>query len=152
MLRKILFGYAVAYLAKHGWDTSEVEGLVASACGLASVVWSHYVHAPSPDTKPTPSGISVVPLLLAGLLWSGCAVTRPFAESTTTTTNGVVTHRLIKSTSFAFWPATQTLGKENISSGEKLGINESGLRQESGSTNVVEALRALDSILGKVKP
>ncbi len=148
LFRKALFAYCVAYLSRHGWDVAEVDSVMASAAGLLAVCWSHYVHRP--DTSKPVIAPTVLLVLLGLSVWPGCALTRPFVESTTTGTNGVISHNVLKTTSFAFWPATQTMGKEVLANGDKQKLSSSELKQETGSTNVVEALRSLDSILGKV--
>ncbi|TXH43080.1 MAG: hypothetical protein E6Q97_34685 [Desulfurellales bacterium] len=97
---------------------------------------------------------SKVIALTASLSMAGCALNRPrLSERTTTTsTNGVVTvqERTLKVTSFALWPAHTELERQTASLGKTLSTGTSGLTQEGGGTNVVEALKSLDSILGKI--
>ena len=93
-----------------------------------------------------------LPLILAIAL-VGCALNRPALRSERRETNGVVTVTESKLTSFALWPATQQIASQRLSnthSGQGIGQKELG--QEGGGTNVIEALKALDSILGKIKP
>lgn len=89
------------------------------------------------------------------LLLTGCALNRPRLSEriTTTGTNGVVTvnERVLKVTSFALWPAHTELERQTASVGKTLSTGTTGLTQEGGGTNVVEALKALDSILGRIK-
>jgi len=92
--------------------------------------------------------------IATALAMAGCALNRPrLSERTTTTsTNGAVTvqERTLKVTSFALWPAHTELERQTASVGKTLSTGTSGLIQEGGGTNVVEALKSLDSILGKI--
>lgn len=92
---------------------------------------------------------------IVALLLTGCALNRPRLSEriTTTGTNGVVTvnERTLKVTSVAIWPAHTELERQTASVGKILSTGTSGLSQEGGGTNVVEALKALDSILGRIK-
>ena len=85
---------------------------------------------------------------------TGCALNRPrLSERTTTTeTNGVVTvqERNLKVTSFALWPAHTDLDRQTASVGKTLSTGTAGLTQDGGGTNVVQALKSIDSILGKI--
>ena len=98
------------------------------------------------------AALSLLPPLM--LLLTGCALNRPrlSEETTTTATNGVVAvqKRNLKVTSFALWPAHTELEKQTASVGKTLSTGTTGLVQEGGGTNVVEALKSLDSILGKI--
>ena len=93
---------------------------------------------------------------MALALATGCALNRPKLEETTTTTdkagNVVVQRRSLKVTSYAFWPAQTEVSKQTASVGKTLSTGVAGLREETGGTNVVEALKSIDSILGKVRP
>lgn len=99
--------------------------------------------------------IKSLPVLLL-LLATGCALNRPKLEETTTTTDKagsvVVQRRSLKVTSFAFWPAQTEVSKQTATVGKTLSTGAAGLREETGGTNVTEALKHLDSILGKVRP
>jgi hypothetical protein len=94
--------------------------------------------------------------VMALALATGCALNRPKLEETTTTTdkagNVVVQRRSLKVTSYAFWPAQTEVSKQTASVGKTLSTGVAGLREETGGTNVVEALKSIDSILGKVRP
>lgn len=90
--------------------------------------------------------------LLLLTLAAGCAISRPWVKETVTATNGVVTTREMRLTAWAFWPATQNVDKQRGSIGKTLSLGAIGVEQETGGTNVVEALKSLDSILGKVRP
>lgn len=89
------------------------------------------------------------PVALA--LGCGCALNRPFLTETTTGTNGVTTTRTLKVTTLALWPATTTLERQKATLGKTLGLGTEGLKEDGGGTNVVEALRAIDSILGRIR-
>jgi hypothetical protein len=85
-------------------------------------------------------------LLCCACCCAGCVVSR--ARLTETTADG--TQRELRLNNYAGWPATQTLDKQRASIGKTLSAGNSGLEQGTGSTNVVEALKALDSILSKI--
>jgi hypothetical protein len=91
---------------------------------------------------------------ISALLLTGCALNRPrLSEKVTTTeTNGVVTvnERVLKVTSFALWPAHTDLERQSASVGKTLSTGTTGLTQDGGGTNVVQALKSLDSILSKI--
>jgi len=89
-------------------------------------------------------------ILLAGA--AGCAFNRPrFSETIINPTNGVTTIRTLTVPTWVVWPATSSLEKQRVSLGKTFSVGTTGLEQESGGTNVVEALRAIDSILGKIR-
>lgn len=96
----------------------------------------------------------VTPALLAALA-TGCALNRPRLVETTEvpSTNGVAkTHRELKVTSFVMWPAKESVSNQKASLGKTMTTGVDALQQESGGTNVVNALQAIDSILSKVRP
>ena len=86
------------------------------------------------------------------VLLCGCAFNRPNYTRTTVTTNGVMTVEKLSVPTWALWPATTELGKQRVSIGKTISIGTFQLNEDSGGTNVVEALRAIDSILGKLRP
>lgn len=88
-------------------------------------------------------------LLLAA---TGCAVNRPEFVERTTGTNGVVTERRLVVPSWSLWPASQSIASQRASLGRTFTLGTTDAAQDSGGTNVVESLRALDSILGKIRP
>jgi hypothetical protein len=90
-------------------------------------------------------------MLFLAIVACGCAVNRPVLTETVTSTNGTVTTRSMKVTTFALWPATTSLEKQRVTLGKTFGVGTEGLKEDGGGTNVVEALRSLDSILGKIK-
>jgi len=81
----------------------------------------------------------------------GCVVNRPVLIEREYSTNGLVRERIMRVQSFALWPASQQIDRQRASLGKTLSLGQSAMEQEGGGTNVVEALRALDSILGKVR-
>ena len=86
------------------------------------------------------------------LITAGCAYNRPVLRSETRSTNGVVTVAETSVRTFALWPATSELVKQRVSNGAKSqSVGTEGLDQQGGGTNLVEALKALDSILGKIR-
>lgn len=91
--------------------------------------------------------------VIAFLGLTGCAMNNPKFISETHSTNGVVEIRKLSVPTFAIWPATTDLAKQRATLGQKsFSLGTDGLKEESGGTNMVEALKALDSILGKVRP
>lgn len=90
-------------------------------------------------------------LIGIAICFVGCAINRPYIAEKSTGTNGVVNERIVKSTSLALWPATTELSKQRVSAGKTLTVGTDGLSETTGGTNVVDALRALDSILGKIR-
>lgn len=85
------------------------------------------------------------------MLLVGCVVNRPVVSETVTTTNGVTTTRMLKVTSVALWPASQQIDKQRVSLGKTFGVGQTGMEQEGGGTNMIEALKHLDSIVGKIR-
>lgn len=91
-------------------------------------------------------------LLVALLAGVSCAYNRPhFTETVINPTNGVTTVRTLIVPTWVLWPAVSSLDKQRVSLGRTFSVGTSGLEQDSGGTNMVEALRAIDSILGKVR-
>ena len=103
---------------------------------------------------PPGGGLSLVRQLGAILLLvlCGCAVNRVTLRTEETGTNGVTTVRITRSSTWALWPATSDLHKQRVTNLRGHGVGTEELHQETGGTNVVAALHALDSILSKIKP
>ena len=93
----------------------------------------------------------VVFSILFCLILCGCVVNRPVVYERTYDINGLTSERELRINSFALWPATQSLDKQRVSLGKTFSVGQSGMEQEGGGTNIIEALRAIDSILGKVR-
>ena len=90
--------------------------------------------------------------VIAFLGLTGCAMNNPKFVSETHSTNGVVEIRKLSVPTFAIWPATTELAKQKASlSAKSFTLGTEGLKEEGGGTNMIEALKALDSILGKVR-
>jgi hypothetical protein len=85
------------------------------------------------------------------MLTAGCAYNRPVMRTEARTTNGVVTLTETSVRTFALWPATSALDAQKVSNGKTQSVGTTGLEQQGGGTNLVEALKALDSILGKIR-
>lgn len=91
--------------------------------------------------------------IAAAVLLTGCSINNPKFYSETRSTNGTVEIRRLSIPTMALWPATTDLAKQKAGlTAKSFSLGTEGLREETGSTNVVEALRALDSILGRIKP
>jgi len=68
-------------------------------------------------------------------------------------TNGlIVTERRLTMRSYVVWPASSSLETQRASLGKTLSVGTAGLGQEGGGTNVVAALREINSILDKLSP
>jgi hypothetical protein len=97
---------------------------------------------------------SILPAVFLGAslcLLTGCALNRPLLTETIVTTNGVITTRSLRMSSFVLWPATTSLDKQRASIGKTLSAGTTGLEESSGGTNLVDVLRVLDSMLGKIR-
>jgi hypothetical protein len=93
------------------------------------------------------SGLAVANLIV------GCAFNRPHLVEESTGTNGVHLRRELIVPTWALWPATTDLAKQKVSLTKGgFSVGTEGLAEQSGGTNVVEALKSIDSILGKVRP
>lgn len=89
-------------------------------------------------------------LAAACSLFAGCAVNRPEFVEKTTSTNGVVMERRLVVSTWTLWPATSEIGKQRASLGRTFSLGQTEVEQSGGGTNVVEALKAIDSILGRL--
>lgn len=85
------------------------------------------------------------------LLCAGCAVNRPVLRETVTSTNGVVTVKELRMTTFAVWPATTTFGKQRGSVGKTLTVGTEQLEQETSSTNAAATLRELRLLIQELR-
>ncbi len=111
-----------------------------------------------PEQRPLPIAMKSIPLLLAvaglALVAAGCAFNRPLlTERVSVITNGVVTvvsERSLRITSLALWPATQQIEKQRASLGKTLGVGMVNVDQDSGGTNVVAALQAIEGIVRQI--
>lgn len=80
--------------------------------------------------------------VVAALITSGCAFNkvtmRDGPKETTVRT-------------YAFWPATGSVTSQKVSNAKTtMSVGQTGLEQQGGGTNVVEALKAIDSILSRI--
>ena len=95
-------------------------------------------------------------VLLVGLALgsSGCAMNHPKITATTFYPDGRREERVIDIRSYALWPATTEVAKQKAALTPKLGLTTGSdlIHEDSTSTNSLEALKAIDSILGKIKP
>ena len=106
-------------------------------------------HIPK-EVEHTAARLFAAVLAASLCLLTGCAVNRPVLTERITSTNGVVTERTLRMSSFVLWPATSSLDKQRASIGKTMSAGTSGLELEGGGTNVVEALRELNALVGKV--
>ena len=95
--------------------------------------------------------------LLLLLFGTGCALTRPHVVETTATTyaagaTNITVRKEIWLPAFVVWPANQTLEKQRGSIGKTVSAGFTDANQDGGGTNMVESLKALDSIIGKIRP
>lgn len=94
--------------------------------------------------------MKALPLISSLVLCAGCVISRPFATETITGTNGVITVKTLKLTTLAIWPATSTVEKQSALIGGVMRLGQTGADLQTGGTNVVEALKAIDSIISKI--
>lgn len=86
-------------------------------------------------------------ILLLLLCLTGCVAAPTHLLEITRDTNGVATTRELRMTTYAIWPATATMDKQHATMGKYLSVNTTGLQESTGGTNVVEALKQIDSII-----
>lgn len=91
-------------------------------------------------------------MIVAVIMLSGCATNKITLSTEETGTNGVRIVRTTRSLTFALWPATSDIKNQRVTSLKGHGIGTTELHQETGGTNVTEALKVIDSIIGKIKP
>lgn len=91
-------------------------------------------------------------ILILCIALCGCAFNRPnYTRTTINPTNGLVIVEKLSVPTYAIWPATTELGKQRVSIGKTISVGTTQLSEDSGGTNIVDALKALDSILGKIR-
>ena len=104
-----------------------------------------------PATPPPKRSQGLLALAALLLILSGCARMSQTLTTTTTATNGAVEIRESRVVGFALFDSKNTFDALRVSNGKTHSIGLKGVDQEATSTNAVEALRAIDSILGKVR-
>ncbi len=90
-------------------------------------------------------------IALAFLAMTGCAVNSPVLTETIGTTNGIVTTKSLRMTSFAVWPATTTVDKQRGSVGKTLSVGTEGAELETSNTNAAATLRELRLLLESLR-
>lgn len=94
-----------------------------------------------------------LPILIATLAVTGCVLNRPKLTERTIGTNGVVTEKSMKVTSFVMWPAKESVANQKASiSKATMSTGVGSLEQEGGGTNMVEALKEVKGILQLIRP
>jgi hypothetical protein len=142
---------------------NESEQTAAYVVGAITLLWTvvenWWTQRRIPKGQTTPTGVPPVKLscaLLLCALWLGvgCAMNHPVIKTTTYYPDGRREERIVDVRSYALWPATTEAAKQKASISPKLGLSTGSdlIREESASTNSIEALKAIDSILGKIKP
>ena len=92
-------------------------------------------------------------LLLVAVILTGCALNRPRLTERTVGTNGVVTEKSMKVTSFVLWPAKESVANQKASiTKATMSTGGGALDQDGGGTNMVEALKEVKGILQLVRP
>lgn len=92
-------------------------------------------------------------LLLVAVVLAGCALNRPRLTERTVGTNGVVTEKSMKVTSFVLWPAKESVANQKATiTKATMSTGVGSLDQEGGGTNVVEALKEAKEILKIFRP
>lgn len=89
--------------------------------------------------------------LALAVMLAGCAVNRPVLSETVTATNGVVTSKSLRMTSFAIWPATTTVDKQRGSVGKTLSVGTEGAELETSNTNAAATLRELRLLIESLR-
>lgn len=83
----------------------------------------------------------------------GCAVTRPHVLCIETDTNGcIISRKEIWLPAFVVWPGTQVISKQRGSIAKTVSAGVVDSQQDSGGTNLVDALRAIGGILNTIRP
>ena len=78
---------------------------------------------------------------------AGCAPSRATFEERGT--NGTVRRMVVSS--FALWPATQSIEKQKASLGKTFSFGAEGIEQDGGSTNLTESLRETRLLIQSLK-
>lgn len=93
-------------------------------------------------------------LLLVAFVFAGCALNRPrLTERTVNPTNGVITEKTMKVTSFVLWPAKESVANQKATiSKATMSTGVGSIDQEGGGTNMVEALKEVKGILQLIRP
>lgn len=143
-------------------DESTSEVIVAGLVAVTGVIFGYFAKKPiviAPGAEPvaadplTRAGVLPLPLLACALiplvLGTGCAINRPsLTETTSTARDGTVTFvRKLTVRSYVIWPATSSLDRQTASLGKTLTVGTHGMDQESGGTNVVQALHEISTIV-----
>lgn len=90
-------------------------------------------------------------VIALAIIATGCAVNRPVLNETVTTTNGIITTKSLRMTSFAIWPATTTVDKQRGSVGKTLSVGTEGAELETSNTNAAATLRELRLLLESLR-
>jgi hypothetical protein len=91
-------------------------------------------------------------VILAALLFTGCASFKTDQRDIRTNPDGSKTEITTTAKSSTLFSAKSNLTKWNAKQTEGSQGAEVGGLQQQGGTNSVEALKAIDSILGKIRP
>ena len=105
-----------------------------------------------PTVPPWPLILAAALVAFSAWFGTGCAVNRPEFIERTTGTNGVTSERRLTVSTWSLWPASTDLAKQKANLGRTFTLGTSELGQDSGGTNVVDALREINGILGKLRP
>lgn len=108
-----------------------------------------HLNIPRPPRKRGGAAL----LILACLFFAAaCTTSRQRITEEIRMTNGTVTIRSIDAEATVLGDGEQTLAKMTLSAGKTLSVGMHGVEQTAAATNAVEALRSIDSILGKLRP
>jgi hypothetical protein len=91
-------------------------------------------------------------LILAVAALAGCAFNAPLLVEKTRTasgTNSTETVRALRIPSIAVWPATSTIESQKATLGKSFIVGTAGEKLDGGGTNVTEALKELNKLLGR---
>jgi len=143
LLRHVLTASGSMIAAKGLADSGTIEAVSGGIMALIGFLLFR-------GDKPTPPPGAVAALMAC--LLCGCVVNRPVLRETMSY-GGTNTTKELRITSFAIWPATQDIGRQKASLGKTFTVGQTDIREDAGgNTNALDALKALDSILGKIRP
>lgn len=145
IVRALLNGFAGANLVSEKY----INSIEAVALAVAMLIWTVIDNRKKAAGPSIPSEKITIPISIAlfSILFSGCAINKPKMREEIIGTNGVKTVRELSATSWAFWPATQTIDKQKVTLGKTFSVGTDGVVQETGSTNVADTVRALSDLV-----
>lgn len=153
LLRSIL-KIGGGYLVAKGYvDQSNAEIIIAGLAALVAVVWGILHRSSQAQDVP----INKIPLLVlcAGLFGlvalSGCVLNRQYASTTSTSTNGIVTVQVARSTTIAAGDGKAIVDKTRASAGKTSSVGASGIQEDTTTGNLATNLSAAAALINALK-